>query len=52
MLAAGMERHDVLHELAGVATEFLWHALADRRPVDLDAYRAALDALDAQPPVP
>jgi hypothetical protein len=49
LLAAGMERHDVLHELAGVATELLWHALTDHRPVDLDAYRAALDALDARP---
>ncbi len=47
--AAGMERHDVLHELGAVATELLWSALAQHRPVDLDAYRAALDALDARP---
>ncbi|TQN42100.1 uncharacterized protein DUF1841 [Blastococcus colisei] len=49
LLAAGMERHDVLHELAGVATELLWHALTDRGPLDLAAYRAALDGLDALP---
>jgi hypothetical protein len=45
LLASGMERHDVLHHLAGPVAQSLHRALASQRPVDQDAYRAALDTL-------
>jgi Domain of unknown function (DUF1841) len=50
LLDTGMERHEVLHELAAAATGQLWHALSDRTPVDPADYRAALDALGAPAP--
>lgn len=40
-----MDRHDILHELAAVATEHLHPALVRREPFDLDAYRQALNDL-------
>jgi Domain of unknown function (DUF1841) len=45
LLATGMDRHDVLHQLAGAVTHSLHQALTTQQPVDQDAYRAALDAL-------
>jgi len=41
----GMDRHDVLHELMGVAVEHLHPALARAEPFDPDAYRRALNTL-------
>jgi hypothetical protein len=45
LLDAGMERHDILHELGGVAMTQLHGALTSREPVDPAAYSAALDTL-------
>jgi len=42
---AGMDRHDVLHQLASVVATYLHGALTDQRAVDPAAYRQALDAL-------
>lgn len=50
LLDSGMDRHDVLHALAGVDTRHLHGALTVQRPVDVVALRADLDALGA--PVP
>ncbi len=41
----GMERHDVLHELAGVMAEHMQPTLLRGEPFDEDAYRRALDGL-------
>lgn len=45
LLAAGRERHDVLHALAEVAARHVHAALVDRRPYDATAHAADLDAL-------
>ena len=42
---AGVDRHDVLHQLGRVVTRNLHGAPANRQAVDLAAYRQALDAL-------
>jgi Plasmid pRiA4b ORF-3-like protein/Domain of unknown function (DUF1841) len=42
---AGVDRHDILHQLASVVTTHLHGALTKRQAVDLVAYRQALDAL-------
>jgi hypothetical protein len=42
---AGVDRHDILHQLGGVVTAHLHGALTGEQPVDLDAYQQALDAL-------
>jgi hypothetical protein len=42
---AGRDRHDVLHELGGVAVTHLHGALAGRAPVDTAAYRGTLETL-------
>ncbi|RBY75728.1 hypothetical protein DQ238_19035 [Geodermatophilus sp. TF02-6] len=52
LLAAGADRHDVLHELMRVAAEFLRQALHDQQPADVEAYRRALDSLGAPPARP
>ena len=46
--AQGMERHDILHELAGVMTEHMQPTLLRGEPFDEDAYRRAL--VDVAPP--
>jgi hypothetical protein len=46
---AGVDRHDILHQLGSVATGQLHGALTRGQPVDLGAYRQALDAL--RPPL-
>jgi hypothetical protein len=45
LLAAGAERHDVLHQLGGVAMQHLYAALTTGEQVDLAAYREALNSL-------
>jgi hypothetical protein len=45
LLAAGVDRHDILHQLANAAVEHLHASLASGRPADLDAYRRSLNAL-------
>lgn len=47
LLTAGMDRHDVLHALAEVATRQVHAAVVERRPYDAAAYAADLDALGA-----
>ena len=42
---AGVDRHDMLHQLGGVVAAHLHGALTDRQAVDHAAYRQALDAL-------
>jgi hypothetical protein len=42
---AGVDRHDVLHQLGSVVATHLHGALTNRQAVDLAAYRQALDAL-------
>jgi hypothetical protein len=42
---AGVDRHDVLHQLGSVVAAHLHSALTDQRAVDHAAYRQALDAL-------
>jgi Plasmid pRiA4b ORF-3-like protein/Domain of unknown function (DUF1841) len=42
---AGVDRHDILHQLGGVVTEHLHGALTNRQAVDPAAYRQALDAV-------
>jgi hypothetical protein len=44
---AGVDRHDILHQLGGVVTDTLHGALTNRQAVDPAAYRQALDALRA-----
>jgi hypothetical protein len=44
---AGVDRHDILHQLGGVVTDTLHGALTNRQAVDPAAYRQALDALGA-----
>ena len=46
LVAAGVDRHDVLHALADVAARHVWRAVQERRPYDAAAYAADLDALD------
>lgn len=41
----GMERHDILHELAGVMAEHMQPTLLRGEPFDEDAYRRALARL-------
>jgi hypothetical protein len=43
--AAALDRHEILHQLGGVVTTHLHGALTGPGPVDVDAYRRALDAL-------
>lgn len=43
----GKERHDILHELMGVAIEHMHPVLARHTPFDLDAYQRALNGLGA-----
>lgn len=45
LLAAGHERHDVLHALAGAASQEIWHLLHDRTPFDRKRYVRALRKL-------
>jgi hypothetical protein len=47
---AGVDRHDVLHQLGSVVTAQLHGVLTRGQPADLGAYRHALDAL--RPPSP
>jgi hypothetical protein len=42
---AGVDRHDVLHQLGSVVATHLHGALTERQAVDLVTYRQALDAL-------
>lgn len=42
LVAAGYDRHEVLHMLASVNSDALFHALRDQVPVDLDRMRLAL----------
>jgi pRiA4b ORF-3-like protein/uncharacterized protein DUF1841 len=42
---AGVDRHDILHQLGSVVTAHLHGALTNRQAVDLGVYRQALDAL-------
>jgi hypothetical protein len=42
---AGVDRHDILHQLGGVVAAHLHGALTERQAVDPAAYRQALDAL-------
>jgi hypothetical protein len=44
---AGIDRHDILHQLGGVVSVHLHGALTKRQAVDLAAYRQALNALQA-----
>jgi hypothetical protein len=46
--AAGVDRHDILHQLGSVVTTQLHGALTGGQPVDVAAYRRALD--DLRPP--
>jgi hypothetical protein len=46
---AGMDRLDVVHEIAAVLVEHLWHALSDDEHADPSAYVAAVDALGRAP---
>jgi len=48
LLAAGADRHDVLHQLGGAVMEHLYTALTAGEPVDPVAYRKALDGLGAR----
>ncbi|GAB1515060.1 hypothetical protein [Actinophytocola sp. KF-1] len=41
----GMERHDILHELAGVMAEHMQPTMLRGEPFDEDAYRRALAGL-------
>ncbi len=41
----GMDRHDILHELAGVMTEYLHPTLVHHEPFDSDDYRRSLNQL-------
>jgi hypothetical protein len=41
----GYGRHEVLHMLGAAMAPQLWDALQNRREYDLDAHRAALDAM-------
>jgi Domain of unknown function (DUF1841) len=43
--AAGVDRHEILHQLTWVAAEHLHGALSSKQSVDPEAYAAALDAL-------
>ena len=45
LLAAGYERHEVLHMLGSVVSGDIYDALRNDRPPDLDKIRAALAAL-------
>lgn len=49
LLATGMERHDVLHALAEVATRHVHATLTRQRPFDAAAYAEDLAALGAPP---
>jgi Plasmid pRiA4b ORF-3-like protein/Domain of unknown function (DUF1841) len=42
---AGVDRHDILHQLGSVVAAHLHGALTNRQAVDLVAYRQALDAV-------
>jgi hypothetical protein len=41
----GYERHEVLHMLASAVAKQLWATMSEGRPLDVDAFSAALDAL-------
>ncbi len=45
LLAAGYERHEVLHMLASVVSGEVFAALRDHEPHQVERMRAALDAL-------
>jgi hypothetical protein len=45
LLAAGYERHEVLHMLASVVSDDVYQTLHDEKPPDSDNTRAALAAL-------
>ena len=40
-----MPRHQALHEIANVFSQFLWRVLHEREPFDNDAYRRKLELL-------
>jgi Domain of unknown function (DUF1841) len=42
LTAAGYDRHEVLHMLASVNSQTVYHVLRDRVPADIDRMRAAL----------
>jgi len=44
-LAAGYERHDVLHMLGAAAAQELWHVVHESEPFERDRYVRALEAL-------
>jgi hypothetical protein len=43
--SAGMDRHDILHELMGVMVEYMHPTLTRNEPFDSDGYRRSLTAL-------
>lgn len=45
LLAAGLDRHDAIHEIGKVVAEMLWAALDAKNPMDAESYRRALDEL-------
>ena len=45
LLAAGYERHEILHMLARPVSDQVWEALHDERPYDHERHVAALHAL-------
>lgn len=45
LLAAGHDRHDVLHMLGGAAAQELWHVLDEGTAFDRNRYVQALDTL-------
>jgi hypothetical protein len=47
---AGVDRHEILHQLGGVVATHLHGALTGSRPVDVAAYERALEALGQPPP--
>jgi hypothetical protein len=50
LLAAGYERHDVLHMLGGAAAREVWHVMHDQAPFERGRYVSSLEALPASPP--
>jgi hypothetical protein len=45
LIAAGYERHEILHMLGSALTSEIWHVLSERRPDGNDRYLHALAAL-------
>jgi hypothetical protein len=47
LIAAGYERHEILHMLGSALSAGIWNVLSERRPDSWDRYLHALDALPA-----